>query len=98
MKYSIPFNNKKVTVPFNQVLKEYLRLIKREDWDIDKLSHFKNSTSFDIINHGSSNIKSINVQQSTLFDSEEYTIYFKNNEQQQGKSLTELMKIMLVIN
>lgn len=92
--YSIPFNNKKVTVPFSQVLKEYLRLIKREDWEIDKFSHLKNSASFDIINHGSSNIKSINVQQSTLFDSEEYTIYFKNNEQQQGKSLTELMKIM----
>ena len=92
--YSIPFNNKKVTVPFNQVLKEYLRLIKREDWAVDKFNNVKNTYSFDIINRGSSNIKSINVQQSTLFDSETYTIEFKNNEQQQGKSLTELMKIM----
>lgn len=92
--YSIPFNNRKVTVPLNQVLKEYLRLIKREDWEVDKFNIVKNTYSFDIINCGSSHIKSISVQQSPLFEKEEYTIYFKNNEQKQGESLTELMKVM----
>lgn len=92
--YSIPFNNRKVTVPLNQVLKEYLRLIKREDWEVDKFNIVKNTYSFDIINRGSSHIKSISVQQSPLFEKEEYTIYLKNNEKKQGESLTELMKVM----